>query len=116
MDTKFQILGNDFSEFFTTENILLIIIGLVVIVAVLIADRIVRRAIARYSQRLKLEPHVENIFKLTARILIVAGGLVALLAHFGMPTEWFVGVSALTGAAIGFASTQTVGDFLACMQ
>lgn len=27
--------------------------------------------------------------------------------------EWFVGLSALTGAAIGFASTQTVGNFLA---
>lgn len=30
-----------------------------------------------------------------------------------MPTEWLVGVSALTGPAIGFASTQTVGNFLA---
>jgi len=28
-------------------------------------------------------------------------------------TTWFVGVSALTGAAIRFASTQTVGNFLA---
>ena len=33
--------------------------------------------------------------------------------HPSMHADWFIGVSALTGAAIGFASTQTVGNFLA---
>ena len=101
------------SEFLTVENFLLIATSLAILVVILVADRLIRRAIARYSRRLKLEPHVENIFKLSARIVIVALGLVAFLSLFGMPTEWFVGVSALTGAAIGFASTQTVGNFLA---
>lgn len=101
------------SEFFTTENLLLVATSLIIIVAILVADRLIRRAIARYSRRLKLEPHVENIFKLTARIIIAAAGLVALLTLFNVDTTWFVGVSALTGAAIGFASTQTVGNFLA---
>ncbi len=102
-----------FSEFLTTERLLLITTVLAILIVTLLADRLIRRAISRYSKRLKLEPHVENIFKLVARIIIVAVGLVALLSIFGMPTEWFVGVSALTGAAIGFASTQTVGNFLA---
>jgi len=102
-----------FSDFLTTENLLLIATGLVVVIIVLVVDRLIRRAIARYSKRLKLEPHVENIFKLTARIIIVAVGVIALLSLFGMNTDWFIGVSALTGAAIGFASTQTVGNFLA---
>jgi len=102
-----------FSDFLTTENLLLIATGLVVVIIVLVADRLIRRAIARYSKRLKLEPHVTNIFKLTARIIIVAVGVIALLSLFGMNTDWFIGVSALTGAAIGFASTQTVGNFLA---
>ena len=102
-----------FSDFLTTENLLLIATGLVLVIIVLVADRLIRRAIARYSKRLKLEPHVENIFKLTARIIIVAVGVIALLSLFGMNTDWFIGVSALTGAAIGFASTQTVGNFLA---
>jgi small-conductance mechanosensitive channel len=102
-----------FSQFLTTENLLLIAIGLTILIVMLVTDRVVRRIIARYSKRLKLESHVENIFKLTARIIIVAAGVIALLSLFGMPTEWFVGVSALTGAAIGFASTQTVGNFLA---
>lgn len=102
-----------FSEFLTTERLLLITTVLAILIVTLLADRLIRRAISRYSKRLKLEPHVENIFKLVARIIIFAVGLVALLSIFGMPTEWFVGVSALTGAAIGFASTQTVGNFLA---
>jgi len=102
-----------FPELLTTEKLLLIATSLIIIIVMFVADRLVRRAIGRYSKRLKLEPHVENIFKLIARIIIVAVGAVAFLSLFGLPTEWFVGVSALTGAAIGFASTQTVGNFLA---
>jgi len=95
------------------ENLLLIVISVIIIVAMAVADRLARRAIARYSTRIKLEPHVQNIFNLVARIIIVAAGVIALLSVFGMPTEWFISVSALVGAAIGFASTQTVGNFLA---
>jgi len=102
-----------FEDFLATENLLLIATGLIIVIAMFVADRIVHRSIARYSKRLRIEKHAENIFKLTARIIIFAVGVVALLSVFGMPTEWFVGVSALTGAAIGFASTQTVGNFLA---
>jgi len=57
-----------FSEFLTTENLLFIVTGLAIIIIMLVANRLVRRAIARYSKRLKIEPHVENVFKLTARI------------------------------------------------
>jgi len=102
-----------FSDFLTMDNLLLIASGLVIVIILLVADRLVRRAISRYSEGLKLEPHAENIFKLTARIIIAAVGVVALLSLFNVDTTWFVGVSALTGAAIGFASTQTVGNFLA---
>lgn len=97
----------------TNENLLLIASAATAIVVMVVADRIIRRAIARYSQKLKMEKHGENILKLIARIVVFAAGLVALLSLFGVPTDWFIGVSALTGAAIGFASTQTVGNFLA---
>jgi len=102
-----------FEEFLTIENLTLIILGAVVVVVAVIADRLIRRTIARYSRRIRLRKHVENILKLLARVVVFAVGLVALLSLFGVPSEWFVGVSALTGAAIGFASTQTVGNFLA---
>ena len=102
-----------FQIFLTTEDLLLVATGLIIVIVMFVADRIVRRSIARYSKRLRIGKHVENIFKLTARIIIFAVGAIALLSVFGVPTEWFLGVSALTGAAIGFASTQTVGNFLA---
>lgn len=99
--------------YLTMESLLLIITSVIIVVAMVVADRLARRAIARYSTRIKLEPHVQNIFNLVARIIIVAAGVIALLSVFGMPTEWFISVSALAGAAIGFASTQTIGNFLA---
>lgn len=102
-----------FEELLTLDNLLFVATAAIVVVAMFVADRIARRAIARYAKRLRLEEHVENIFKLSARIAIFAVGVVVLLSFFGLPTDWFVGVSALTGAAIGFASTQTVGNFLA---
>jgi len=102
-----------FQDFLAIDNLWLIITGAIIIAVMFVADRIVRRAITRYSHRIRLEKHGENILKLIARIVIAVAGLTALLSIFGMPTEWLVSVSALTGAAIGFASTQTVGNFLA---
>jgi small conductance mechanosensitive channel len=86
---------------------------LVALVGMFLADKLVRRAIGRYAKKIHLDPHAENILKLVSRIFIFAVGAIVLLSVLGIPTEWFVGVSALTGAAIGFASTQTVGNFLA---
>ena len=102
-----------FRDFFTTQNVLFIVSGTIILVATFVVDRIVRWMISRYSQRLGFEKHAENILRLVARIVVVAVGLVSLLSIFGLPSEWFVSVSALTGAAIGVASTQTVGNFLA---
>jgi small conductance mechanosensitive channel len=101
---------------FTPEQLQLlteIVTALVIVAAMILADLLARRAITRYSKQMKLQKHLENIFKLLARILIVAVGLIALLQLFGLPDTWFLSVSALAGAAIGFASTQTVGNFLA---
>ena len=102
-----------FQIYLTMENILLIVTSSIIVIVMVVVDRLIRRAIAGYAGRLKLEPHAENILKLISRIVVVAAGVIALLSVFGMPTEWFVSVSALVGAAIGFASTQTVGNFLA---
>jgi small-conductance mechanosensitive channel len=44
---------------------------------------------------------------------VFSAAIIALMTLFGVGTDWFIGISALTGAAIGFASTQTVGNFLA---
>ncbi|UCC58046.1 MAG: mechanosensitive ion channel [Candidatus Bathyarchaeum sp.] len=94
-------------------NLTKVAIALVILAVTFVVDRLVRRALSRYGKRLDLEPHAINILKLIARIVVFAAGVVALLIHFNFPAEWFISISALTGAAIGFASTQTVGNFLA---
>ena len=86
----------EFLDFLTMEGIIKIITGIVIVVAIFIIDKVARRAITKYSRRVGLGLNVENIFKLLARIIIVASGISALLSIFGLPTEWFVSVSALS--------------------
>ena len=102
-----------FPAFLTTDNLVLAGIALIIVAVTFVLDKLIRRAISQYGKRLDLEPHAVNILKLIARIIVFAAGLVAILSLFGFSTDWFIGISALTGAAIGFASTQTVGNFLA---
>lgn len=102
-----------FPAFLTTDNLVLAGVALIIVVVTFVLDKLIRRAISQYGKRLDLEPHAVNILKLIARIIVFAAGLVAILSLFGFSTDWFLGISALTGAAIGFASTQTVGNFLA---
>jgi small-conductance mechanosensitive channel len=75
--------------------------------------KIIRNLISKYSVRIYLDKHAENILRLSARVFVYSIGVVAFLQYLGLGVEWFLGVSALTGAAIGFASTQTLGNFLA---
>jgi small-conductance mechanosensitive channel len=100
-------------DLLSMANLEKVAIVLVIVAMTFVADILIRRALSRYGKRLDLEPHAVNILKLIARIVVFAAGVAALLTLFNFPTEWFVSISALTGAAIGFASTQTVGNFLA---
>ncbi len=100
-------------ELLSIANLQKAAIALVIVAVTFVVDRLIRRALYRYGKRLDLEPHAINILKLIARIVVFAAGVVALLSFFGASMDWFIGISALTGAAIGFASTQTVGNFLA---
>ena len=95
------------------ENLIFVGTALIIVAGTFIADRLIRRAISRYAKRLKIDPHASNILQLISRIIVFSVGVVAILSLFGVGTDWFIGISALTGAAIGFASTQTVGNFLA---
>lgn len=103
----------DLNSLFSIENLILISTSLAIVLITIILDRVVRNLISKYSGRVNIDKHAENILRITARIIIISVGIVALLQYLGLGVEWFVGVSALTGAAIGFASTQTVGNFLA---
>jgi small-conductance mechanosensitive channel len=99
--------------FITNGDLLRVIGAIVIVVVAFVLDKVIRRSIARYGRGVKMEPHAINILKLVARILVAAGGVIALMAIFEVSTDLFVAGGALTGTAIGFASTQTIGNFLA---
>jgi small-conductance mechanosensitive channel len=86
--------------------------ALIVVVAV-----VVERSIARYfkgvARRKEWPPHVMNGVLLTFRLLILLGAVAMALRVVGVPPDWLVAYSALGGAAVGFASTRTLGNFIA---
>ena len=95
------------------DDLVTLVIAIVILVVIFVLDKLIRRSISRYGKRVDLEPHAVNVLKLVARLLIVAGGAVAFMSLLKVPTDLFLAGGALTGTAIGFASTQTVGNFLA---
>ena len=107
----FQELG--ILDFVTLENTTLALKVLIVLVGAIVADRVIGRMIKRYSRRIGLVEHIENMFKVTARIVIFIAAITIILPIFKIDTGVILSISALSGAAIGFAATQTVGNFLA---
>lgn len=59
-----------------------------------------------------MPPDVGNGLILTTRLLILIGAVVALLNVAGVHGDILVAFSAVGGAAVGFASTRTIGNFI----
>lgn len=97
------------------ENPYLITIIWVIIVATVAAvvERLVTGWLRRFVKRREMPPEVSNGLILTGRLIILVGAVVALLRVGGVPADILVSFSALGGAAVGFASTRTIGNFIA---
>ncbi len=78
-----------------------------------IIERVVTRWLNKIIKKTQIPPEVGNGLILTARLLILFGARIVLLHIGGVPTEILVSFSALSGAAIGFASTRTIGNIIA---
>ena len=90
------------------------IIGLIIIAAVAITlERLFTRYLSRFAKRAKLEPSAANNLVLTFRILILIAAVLVIGRVGGLQPEWIVSISAIGGAALGFASTKTLGNFIA---
>jgi small-conductance mechanosensitive channel len=81
--------------------------------AIWLGYRAVGKYLTRVGKRLHLEEHILNFIRLVTKIFSVWLSLMIVVQILGLPTDWFVGASALVGTAIGFGSTQTIGNFLA---
>ena len=87
---------------------------LVIAIVALILERILVTYLSRFAKRAKLERNAANNLVLTFRILILIGAVLAISNRVGgVQPEWLLSISAIAGAALGFASQKTLGNFLA---
>ena len=86
---------------------------LVIAVVAIIMERLFTTYLSRFAKRAKMERNAANNLVLTFRILILIGAILAIYGIGGLPPEWILSISAIAGAALGFASQKTLGNFLA---
>jgi small-conductance mechanosensitive channel len=91
-----------------------VILFVLLIAAVAIAlERIFTRYLSRFAKRIKMQRSSSNNLLLTFRITILIGALLAISRVGGLQAEWIISFSAIGGAALGFASQKTIGNFIA---
>jgi len=100
--------GNLFGVSLST---ILSIVAIVIVAFVL--ERVLTTYLSRIAKRTKLERNAANNLVLTFRIFIVIGTVLALSRIGGLQSEWILSISAIAGAALGFASQKTLGNSLA---
>ncbi len=104
---------DDFFSLFSQVPYLITVAQIVIVAAIaMVLERFLTRYVRQFAKTRELPPDVGNGLVLFFRLLILLGALVAFLAIGGFPPEWLVTFSALGGAAVGFASTRTVGNFI----
>ena len=102
------------ADIFGVQIPLSTIFDIVVIALVAVTlERLISRYLSRFAKRIKLEPSASNNLVLTFRILILIFAVLAVGSVGGVQSEWLLSVSAIGGAALGFASQKTIGNFLA---
>jgi small-conductance mechanosensitive channel len=100
------------SEIFGIQLTNIIDVIIIVIVAVTL-ERLVSRYLKRFADRVKLEPSAANNLVLTFRLLLLIFTVLAISSIGGIRSDWLLSISAIGGAAVGFASQKTIGNFIA---
>lgn len=99
---------------FTENPYLISLVWVIVIIATaVVLERIITRWFKRIIKRTEMPPEVGNGLILTGRLIILIGATVAFMHLGGVPTDIIFSFSALGGAAVGFASTRTIGNLIA---
>ncbi|MCK4437439.1 mechanosensitive ion channel, partial [Candidatus Bathyarchaeota archaeon] len=75
--------------------------------------RVIVGVLKSKGQELELEPHIQNILRLLLRVVAIVVATTTVFTIFEMPTDIFLGSSALVGAALGFGSSQTINNIVA---
>ena len=102
------------ADIFGVQIPLYTIFDIIVIAIVAVTlERLLSRYLTGFAKRIKLEPSARNNLVLTFRILILIFAVLSVSSVGGVQAEWLLSVSAVGGAAIGFASQKTIGNFIA---
>ena len=83
------------------------------VLVIYVVYRVLIKFVKKRGQELQLEPHVRNIIRLILRVVAIVTAITNVFTIFEMPTNLFLGGSALVGAAIGFGSSQTINNIVA---
>jgi small-conductance mechanosensitive channel len=97
----------------TLDNVPTIIFILVVAVGAITIERLINKYLSGFGKRVKVQPNTINNIMLFSRIVILLVTIAIIARIGGLQSEWILSLSAIGGAAIGFASQKTVGNFIA---
>ncbi len=87
--------------------------GVVVIILIFyFLSKIIKRAITKGSERLKLESHLTSLLARTSSITLIIFGFVTALGTLGVDVSALVAGLGLTGFALGFAMKDTISNLL----
>ena len=89
------------------------VLALLAVVITYVIYKTIMGVIQRRGKDLELEPHVINILRLLVRVVALIVAITSILTIFDVPSDLFVGTSALLGAALGFGSSQTINNIVA---
>ena len=101
------------ASFFGVIDLRLIVLIIIITAIAITVERLVSTYLSRFAKRARLEPHTTNNLMITSRILILFAAVAAIADIGGFPPEWIFSISAVGGAALGFASQKTLGNFIA---
>jgi len=88
-------------------------IAAITIIVIYFSYKTILNVLKRRGKNLGFEPHVINALRLIVRVIAIIVSSTAILTIFDLPTDLFVGTSALLGAALGFGSSQTINNVVA---
>jgi small-conductance mechanosensitive channel len=82
-------------------------------VVILVSYKYLSRLISRTGNEAELEPHAMNAMRLVIKVAAIIVASTVLLRVWSLPTDWFVGSTALIGAFLGFGASQTINNVVA---
>jgi small-conductance mechanosensitive channel len=94
-------------------NLWNLIYSAIILIVVYAAYRVLMGLVQHRAKEHELEPHIINIMKLLLRISAIVVATTSVFQIFNLPTNIFLGSSALIGAALGFGSSQTINNIVA---